>query len=513
MSSKNRKGSVAARHRVATSQDLAQALKRASASLAPRVKGLASPEAKHLPPQEPMFLGEIPPEGTVYEPKQTATKKLKRIIEENYYTASFESAIKTVSMQRVPELDKIQTLYQFYYYVDALVTWMPELRVWDWNGETLHERTDYLRITQFYYYFNQAELEALQSPVAPAAGEKLSPISLWLREFAVEWGAFLETPASAQYLESYKYGPEYAWQDYQKEPQQYKTFNEWFARQFKDIDVQRPVAQPNDDRVIVFPAESTYVGQWAISTGVGDPLPAPPSIVVKHIEWTIEELLQDSAYKDTFAGGIFCHSFLNVFDYHRQHTPVSGKVLEAKFIPGQVYLEVELDVLSKQEQEDENSTLARALIPKRYLDAGDPTGYQFVQCRGLLVMESPVGKVAILPMGMAQVSSVVFVTPKADGQKPIVLTPEEKKGLNYDEQVKLLNKKVKKELVGKHLSKGEMFSYFQFGGSDIVVVFERKANVNITAGVLPGGKSASGVHYPIRSQYAISNINKLLSVK
>jgi hypothetical protein len=103
-------------------------------------------------------------------------------------------------------------------------------------------------------------------------------------------------------------------------------------------------------------------------------------------------------------------------------------------------------------------------------------------------------------MGMAQVSSVVFVTPKAEGQKPIKLTPKEKKGLTYQEQVDLVNERIQKALVGKHLEKGEMFSYFQFGGSDIVMVFERKANVNVTAKV--------GVHYPIRSQFGVSNINK-----
>ncbi|MCX7092511.1 MAG: phosphatidylserine decarboxylase [Methylobacter sp.] len=500
MSSKSRNSAVSARRRVATAQDLMQVLKRADAFLKPKVKSLASPDATSLPPQAPMFLGDIPPVGTVYEPKQPATKKLKKIIEENYYSASFESAIKTVSAQRIPELDRIKTLDQYYYYVDELVTWIPEIRVWDWNGEILHERTCYLRITQFYYYFNQPELEALQSPVAPLKGAILSPVSLWLRDFAVEWGAFLDTPASSEYLESFKYAPEYAWQDYEKEPQQYETFNAYFGRKFKDIEVQRPVAQADDDRVIVFPAESTFVGQWTISTGVGDPLPAPPSIVVKHIEWPIEELLQDTQYKDDFAGGVFCHSFLNTYDYHRQHTPVAGKVLEAKFIPGQVYLEVNLQKLSKQEEEDENGDLAQAVIPQRYLDAEDPTGYQFVQCRGLLVLETAIGKVAVLPMGMAQVSSVVFVTPEAEGQQPIVLTPEEKEGLDYYQQVELLNKKIEQALVGKQLSKGEMFSFFQFGGSDCVVVFERKANVDVSAKV--------NVHYPIRSQYAISNINK-----
>lgn len=502
MSSKSRSRAISSRRREASAQDLQQALQRANTLAQAKPQSLASPSAPPLPLQEPVFLGDMPLIGTLYEPQQPATQKLKQIIEANYYGAAFESAIKTVSQQRVPELDRIHTLYQFYYYVDQLITWIPEIRVWDWNGEILHERTVYLRITQFYYYFNQPELEALQSPIAPLAGEKLSPISQWLRDFAVEWGEFLDTPESARYLESFKYAPEYAWQDYEKEPQQYATFNAYFARKFKDIDLQRPVAQPDNDRVIVFPAESTFVGQWSISTGVGDPLPAPPSIVVKHIEWSIEELLQDSEYRDVFAGGMFCHSFLNTYDYHRQHTPVAGRVLEAKFIPGQVYLEVNLEKLDKEGEEEQSGDLAQAVIPQRYLDAEDPTGYQFVQCRGLLVLETRIGKVAILPMGMAQVSSVVFVTPAAEGQQPIVLSPQEKAGLDYQQQVDLLNQQIAKSLVGKCLSKGEMFSYFQFGGSDCVVVFERRANVDVTA--------KANVHYPIRSLYAVSNIKELL---
>lgn len=497
MSAKFRNLSASVRSRVASSLDLLQALKRASPLLEPKIVGLASPEATSLPPQAPPFLAGLPPIGAVYKPQQPATQKLKAIIEENYYGTFFENAIKVVSAENIPELDRIKTLDQFYYYVDALVTWIPEIRVWDWDGERLHERTVYLRITQFYYYFNQPQLEALQSPIMPLTGAKLSPISRWLRDFAVEWGQFLDTEASGKYLESFKYAREYSWQDYEKPPEEYKSFNAFFARTFKDIDVQRPVAQATNDRVIVFPAESTFVGQWAVSTPVGESLPAPPSIVVKHIDWSINELLQDSVYAKDFEGGIFCHSFLNTYDYHRLHTSVAGKVLEAKFIPGQVYLEVNLE---EQGKIDADGDIARTVIPQRYLDAEDPTGYQFVQCRGLLVLESTIGKVAILPMGMAQVSSVVFVTPKAEGHQPILLTPEEKSCRSYDEQVELVNQKIQNALVGKHLAKGEMFSFFQFGGSDCVVVFERKANINVTATV--------NVHYPIRSQYAIANINK-----
>jgi len=455
-------------------------------------------------PQEPRFLKDLPKVWQVYGPKQPITKKLESLIDDNSYAGAFESAISTVRRQRIPELDRIHNLYQFYFYIDALVTWMPELRVWEWQGDVYHERTDYLRITQFYYYFNQPELVALQSPIDPATGADLTPLSLWLREFAIEWGEFLDTPESAKYLGSYKFGPEYAYQDYDGGKhgiEGYKTFNEWFSRTFKDIDRQRPVAQPDDPRVIVFPAESTFVGQWAVTTPVGEPMPAESSIVVKHVEWPIPELLKDSEYARDFEGGILVHSFLNVYDYHRQHAPAAGKILEAKFIPGQVYLDVELEILDAEERAEESSALANAVMPRRYLDAQDATGYQFVQCRGLFVLETAIGKIAILPMGMAQVSSVVFVKPGT--QKLIRLSERERKRLSYDEQVALLNEKARKEVVGKTVAKGEMISTFLFGGSDIVMVFERQSNVNVTATV--------GVHYPIRSQCACSNIAKLLS--
>jgi len=493
-----RNSAITRRRRDASAQDLRNVLDRALHLVEGTVCTLASPDAPELPPQAPVFLSKMPPVGTVYDPQQPATKRLKEIIEENYYTGNFEDAISIVSLERIPELDQIKTLYQFYYYVDAVVTWIPEIRVWDWNDEIYHERTPYLRICQFYYYFNQRALVALQSPIAPVDGAILSPISLWLREFAVEWGKFLATKESTLYLESFKYAPEYDWQEYEYEPTEYDSFNAYFARKFRNIAEQRPVAQADNDRVIVFPAESTFVGHWPVSTPVGDPLACPASVVIKHIEWSIAELLADSEYAECFEGGSFCHTFLNTYDYHRQHTPVAGKVLEAKFIPGQVYLEV--DVQDQKVTGMEHGDLARAVIPQRYLNAEDPTGYQFVQCRGLLVLDSPIGKVAILPMGMAQVSSVVFVTPEDEGQKRIVLSKEEQEGRSYDEQVKLLNEKVKEKLVGKQLSKGEMFSFFQFGGSDCVMVFERKANVNFTA--------EAGVHSLLRSQFAISNINE-----
>ena len=70
----------------------------------------------------------------------------------------------------------------------------------------------------------------------------------------------------------------------------------------------------------------------------------------------------------------------------------------------------------------------------------------YKKSRGLIVLETSIGLVAILPIGMCQVSSVV-------------ITAE----------------------VGMTVRKGEELSYFQFGGSDIIVLFEAASNVCFSA--------------------------------
>ena len=161
----------------------------------------------------------------------------------------------------------------------------------------------------------------------------------------------------------------------------------------------------------------------------------------KGIPWNIVDLLKDSDYGERFKGGKFMHAFLAPYDYHRQHAPVRGKVLEAKVIPGMCYLEV---IASPDENGPEGQM---KLEMRRKLEAPDDPGYQFMQARGLILIDNPeIGLVAVLPIGMCQVSSVVL-------------------SVN----------------VGDEIEKGDEISYFQLGGSDIVVVFEARSNVTITA--------------------------------
>jgi len=350
----------------------------------------------------------------------TIVEKLVALIETHGWTADFTRAIGNAQAHDVPGIRDIQTLDDFLQYVDRLVTWTP------------HEHGDsrfiYDQLVKFYFFLDQEPVRALQSPIMPdTRPQQLTPLSGWIVEFARSWGSYLDTLESAREVESFRADPIFNWDEYMPSPSGYKTFNQFFARHTKPG--MRPVAAISDDAVLVAPADSTFVGWWQVSQQ-STIYVEENALSIKGMEWSIHQLLEGSAYADRFKGGIFTHAFLNTFDYHRWHAPVRGKVVEARVLQGQAYLDVDC----------RPATVDGKTV--NVLHTLDGTGYQFVQTRGLIVIESPIGLVACLPMGMAQVSSVV-------------ITAE----------------------VGVTLRKGEELGYFQFGGSDFVMVFERSSNV------------------------------------
>ena len=94
------------------------------------------------------------------------------------------------------------------------------------------------------------------------------------------------------------------------------------------------------------------------------------------------------------------HSFLNTYDYHRQHAPVDGKVVESRNIAGQVYLEVEVVEDPKTGKPSLHGQRHAHGKPDNSLNATvsapDDAGYQFLQCRDLIVLETEIGLVAHL---------------------------------------------------------------------------------------------------------------------
>jgi len=260
----------------------------------------------------------------------------------------------------------------------------------------------------------------------------------WLRDFAVDWGKFLDKeeslPLSA--IASFAADPMYNIPLYSKNAKKWKTFNKFFYREFNGADSKgqtplRPIAEPGNNNAITSSADCTYKEMYHIDEN-GNVLGIdgkPASLKLKHTHTvnTVGELLQDDKLAEAFHGGTFVHYFLSPFDYHRFHAPVDGKVKACKSVQGNVFLDVELN--GDGEFHAPDSALG---------------GYEFQQSRGVFVVDTgeEMGLVASVPIGMAQVSGVDMY-----------------------------------KLKGQEVKKGDEFGKFMFGGSDTILLFQKNPDL------------------------------------
>ena len=353
--------------------------------------------------------------------------------------APLDQAIKNALGANIPQITNwnITTSKQFLLFASRVMNWQPT--------EICNGKMIYWTLCLFYFILDQAPLGGQQTQISPSSYGKISPLSNWVVSFAKKVGEYMDSPnsISAASVETFKKSPLYNYDEALEPVDGFPTFNQLFSRRLQQG--MRPISCPDDDSVVVYPADSTF--------NSAEPIDSSSNVKIKGLEWPIRDLLAGSQYADQFAGGHFMHAFLNTFDYHRQHAPVSGTVVEANVIQGLAYLNVLAD-------KDGILKPHRGLVPtdntgKTSLDAPDNAGYQFLQTRGCVIIKNPLlGYVAVLPIGMAQVSSVKLVWEPAPGQSyPI----------NPNVQI----------------NKGDEISNFLFGGSDIVLVFQKGANLKI----------------------------------
>lgn len=204
-------------------------------------------------------------------------------------------------------------------------------------------------------------------------------------------------------------------------PSGWMSWNQMFARELNPG--LRPIDVPTDNRVVCAPADCTFKATYPISS---DNEVQNHIFKRTHNIGNVKDLLKGSKYEEAFAEGTYVHYFLGPYSYHRFHTPVAGVVQESFQVPGLTFLAIN--------------------IKDKQFDAPDDSknGYEFRQARGVITIDttdSPygdVGIVAIAPIGMCQVSSVSMIA-----------------------------------TAGANLAKGDEFGYFQFGGSDIIMLFQK----------------------------------------
>ena len=320
-------------------------------------------------------------------------------------------------------------------YLSRFIRWIPQQSdAAAWRRTAPEERyakevSD--RLAHFFWLIDQKV-----DVQGTAVTENSEVLRDWLTEFARRWGSFLDTPESfdQEILDAFlRDAPEYTIEESLVDgrpnmPSGWLTFNQFFARELNSG--LRPVRDPHDNRVVTSPADCIFQHSYAIDAESNIP---DTTIKGSHHYGNIAQLIEGSRHADAFANGTFVHYMLPPSAYHRFHLPVAGVVDESFVVSGKVFMQV--DLVDHELQSRDSAE----------------TGYEFSQTRGVVTLdtsstgEGNLGTVAVIPVGMSHVASVTLTS-----------TP------------------------GTRVAKGEEFGYFQFGGSDIIVLFQEGVDPDIS---------------------------------
>jgi phosphatidylserine decarboxylase len=228
----------------------------------------------------------------------------------------------------------------------------------------------------------------------------------------------------------------------------FASWNDFFTRRFKDG--ERPVARPDDDKVIANACEST---PYAIGTNVQ----RRDRFWIKHQPYSLADMLADDPSVDEFVGGTVYQAFLSATDYHRWHSPVAGTIVRAFVQEGTYYSEADAEGADAVEATNSQGYMAHVAARAIFvIDADDPV----------------IGTVAFVAVGMSEVSSCVI-----------------------DEHVK----------PGHHVAKGDELGFFQFGGSTHCLVFRPDTIAGFSLAALPQPHDPDASPVPVRSWLATAN--------
>jgi phosphatidylserine decarboxylase len=253
-----------------------------------------------------------------------------------------------------------------------------------------------------------------------------------LKKILNEWGRFLSSSDSAFVLNEH---PHKGWlgadakkampnfdQEFECDPHQahhgFTSWDDFFTRTFRAG--ARPVAQPDDDRVIVNACESA---PYRIARHVKH----RDRFWIKSQPYSITHMLANDSLAPVFAGATVYQAYLSPLSYHRWHSPVSGTVTKAYVQDGTYYSEAPSEGFDPAGPNDSQGYITevatRALI---FIEADNPE----------------IGLMCVLLVGMAEVSSCQVTV--------------------YE---------------GQHVEKGDQLGMFHFGGSTHCLIFRPSVNL------------------------------------
>jgi phosphatidylserine decarboxylase len=184
----------------------------------------------------------------------------------------------------------------------------------------------------------------------------------------------------------------------------FQTFNQFFIRELKPG--VRPIAYEDNALVAVSAADSRLMAFSSPDDAT--------RFWIKGRKFSVKGLLTENTYQD-FEGGPMVIFRLAPQDYHRFHSPVTGRILRVDDVPGMLY------------------TVNPIAVTSKYCNVF--TENKRAIC---LIQTEEFGKVAFVAIGATMVGTITWS---------------------------------KKE--GDHVKKGEEMGYFSFGGSTVICVFQK----------------------------------------
>lgn len=245
----------------------------------------------------------------------------------------------------------------------------------------------------------------------------------WTKYFVEERGKFMDSEASVKIINEWLADKSLNHDDFVSPAGGFKSFNEFFTRDLKPG--ARPISDISDDAVIVSPADGPV-------NIINNDLRSDTQIPVKgRMSLNLNELLDDSEYVGRFIGGAAIAIFLMPDSYHHYHAPVSGIVVESKENVGERLFGVpDLVDMINDGNPGYNKNFS---VFEKFLH-----GYLIIKTRDF-------GHVGMIPVGLNTIGSVVF---------------EEKfKDIKSGQQ--------------EEIYKGEKVGRFAYGGSTVLLLFER----------------------------------------
>jgi phosphatidylserine decarboxylase len=281
-----------------------------------------------------------------------------------------------------------------------------------------------------------------------------------LKKVLNAWGRFLSSRDSAYVLNEH---PHKGWfgadarkampnfrQEFVCDPAQphwgFRSWDDFFTRELRAS--ARPVAQPDDDAVIVNACESAPY-RLAREVNYRD------RFWIKSQPYSIVHMLANDSLAPLFAGATVYQAYLSPLSYHRWHSPVSGTIIKAYVRDGTYFAEAASHGFDPAGPNDSQSYITDVATRALIFIAADNPG---------------IGLMCVLAVGMAEVSSCQITV--------------------YE---------------GQQVRKGDQIGMFHFGGSTHCLIFRPGVPLEFDHHGQKPGLHARNIHVNARIATLVRN--------